>query len=74
MRGGGAGSAHRSCEDVEVGVGDSSIVDGVGDGGTAGSAHSSLGDIGLVVVVDALLVVGWVVGVVVRGVAQVSSV
>ena len=45
MRGGGAGSAHSSCEDVGVGSGVSSIVDGVGDGGTAGSAHSSLEDI-----------------------------
>ena len=52
--GGGAGSAHSSCEDVMVGSEGSSIDDGVGVGGMAGSAQSSTGE--LVVVVGALRV------------------
>ena len=64
--GGGAGSAHSSCEDVMVGSEGSSIDDGVGDGGMHGSAQSSVGDMVLVMVVGALRVFDWDVGVIVH--------
>ena len=42
--GGGAGTAHRSCDEV-VGVGVSPMVEGVGLGGGAGSAHRSCAEV-----------------------------